>query len=68
MNVSKFITYAFLAALAVLVITHPVGFTQVATAGGGQTQKFFTTFTGAGQSGGTTGSVTSSGSNYTISG
>jgi hypothetical protein len=68
MDVGKFVTYAFLAAIAVLVVTHAVGATQVITAGGGQTTNFFKTFTGAGISSGTTGSVSSNGTRYSISG
>lgn len=66
MNVGRFVTYAFLAAIAVLVVTHAIGATQIITAGGGQTTNFFKTFTGSNTTSGSTGSVQSNGTSYNL--
>jgi hypothetical protein len=65
-NVSRIIMYVILAAIAVLVVTHAVGASQVLTAGGSQATSGLKLLTGSGQTGGTTGSV-STGS-YSIAG
>lgn len=58
-KVSRIVVYVILAAIVVLVVTHAVGASQVITAGGSQGVNGLKLLTGAGQTGGTTGSVAS---------
>lgn len=58
-KVTRIVMYLIILAFAVLVITHAVGASQVITAGGNQGTGALELLTGAGQSGGTTGSVSS---------
>ncbi len=58
-KVSRIVVYLILGAIVVLVVTHSIGASQVITAGGSQGTGALKLLTGAGQTGGTKGSVAS---------
>ncbi|MHB1701319.1 MAG: hypothetical protein ACYCSN_14505 [Acidobacteriaceae bacterium] len=67
-TISKWIMYVIVAAIVVLVVTHAVGFSQDVTAAGSQGVSGLKLLTGQGQTGGTTGSVsTAPNGTYSIS-
>ncbi len=58
-SVTKVIMWVIVAAIVVLVVTHAIGASQVITSGGSQGINGLKLLTGAGQTGGTSGTVAS---------